>query len=183
METEEKTVDEETLKPQEEEVLETSDEKEEEKEDSTDWKAKAEKAEELAKNQKIRAEKAEKLAKSVKTKVEKKQSSTADGDELSPKDMYVLMGAKVPEEDIDKVQEIAKLKGISISEALKLPLTKQILSDENEQRETAAAANVGGSKRSSGQITKEALLANAEKGELPESEEDVQRLWNYQHGK
>lgn len=158
---------------QEEEVLETS--YEEEVDDSNnDFAEKLAKAEELANNYKIRAEKAEKLAKSVKTSEAPKPSPKAG--ELSTKDIYALMEAKVPEMDIEKVQEIATLKGISVSEAIKLPLTKQILSDENEQRIIAAASNVGSSKRGSGRIPDDVLLANAEKGNIPDNDADLERL-------
>lgn len=102
--------------------------------------------------------------------------------DLSTKDIYALMEAKVPEADIEKVQDIATLKDITISEALKLPLTKQILDDESEQRLTASAANVGGSKRGSGKIPDDVLLANAEKGEIPESDADLTRLIKLQRG-
>ena len=181
METEEKYVPQEDSNLEEEEVLETSNEELEEEEDTTDWKAKAEKEAELAKNYKIRAEKAERLAKSEKISEPKAKPSKADG-ELSTKDIYALMEAKVAEEDIDKVQEIAKLKGISVSEALKLSLTKQILSDEIEQRNTASAANVGGSKRGSGKVPDDVLLANASKGNLPENDADLERLIKLRKG-
>lgn len=164
---------------QEEVVLETTNEDEVE-EDTIDWKAKALKAEAIAENQKIRAEKAEKLAKSIKTETVSKPAPKAG--ELSTKDIYALMDAKVPEQDIEKVQEIATLKGISVSEAIKLPLTRQILSDEAEQRNTASAANVGGSKRSSSKISDEVLLAKAQKGELPTSDEDIMRLTRIRKG-
>lgn len=159
---------------QEEEVLETSNETEEKEEDSTDWKAKALKAEELANNQRIRAEKAEKLAKSLKTETISKPSPTA-GD-LNTKDLYALIDAKVPEEDIEDVREYAKLKNISISEALKANVVKTILSDKAEQRITASAANVGGAKRSSGKTPDDVLLSKSYKGELPENDADLERL-------
>lgn len=163
---------------QEEVVLETT--YDEEVNSNNDYAEKLAKAEELANNYKIRAEKAEKLAKSTKTEPTPKPSPKAG--ELSTKDIYALMEAKVPEQDIDKVQEIATLKGISVSEAIKLSLTKQILSDEAEQRVTAAASNVGSSKRGSGKIPDDVLLANALKGNLPENEADLERLIRAQRG-
>jgi hypothetical protein len=163
----------------EEVVLETTNE-EGGVENSNELAERLAKAEELANNYKIRAEKAEKLAKSVKTETTSKPSPTAG--ELSTKDLYALMEAKVPEQDVEKVQEIAKLKGISVAEAIKLPLTKQILSDEAEQRNSASAANVGASKRSSNKITDEILLAKAQKGELPTSDEDLMRLARIRKG-
>ncbi len=162
-------------KEPEEVALETTDE-----EDSSELESRLAKAEELANNYKIRAEKAEKLAKSVKTSEPTKPSPKAG--ELSTKDIYALMEAKVPELDIEKVQEIATLKGITVSDALKLPLTKQILSDEVEQRTTASAANVGSSKRGSSRISDEVLLSKAQKGELPDSVEDLMRLAKIRKG-
>lgn len=177
MENEEKEIVD-ALNQPEEVALETTVETEEETIEEV--RAKLAKAEEIAKNQKIRAEKAENLAKSVKTETVSKPSPKAG--ELSTKDIYALMDAKVPEQDIEKVQEIATLKGISVAEAIKLPLTRQILSDEAEQRNTASAANVGGSKRSSSKISDEVLLAKAQKGELPTSDEDIMRLTRIRKG-
>jgi len=179
---EENNVQDENSNYQEEEVLETSNEESNEGENDSDELAqRLEKAETLANNYKIRAEKAERLARSVRTETTTKQTPTAGG-ELSSKDIYALMGANVPEQDIEKVQEIAKLKGISVSEAIKLPLTKQILSDELEQRNTANASNTGSSKRGSGKVSDEILLANASKGTLPGNDADLQRLINARHG-
>lgn len=179
----EENVQEQDSNVQEEEVLETSNEEVVEQEDDEsldEYKARLAKSEELANNYKIRAEKAERLAKSAKTSETKKPSPTAG--ELSTKDIYALMEAKVPEMDIEKVQEIAKLKGVSISEAIKLPLTKQILADEVEQRQTASAANVGGSKRGSGKVPDDVLLNNASKGNLPDNDDDLERLIKLRKG-
>lgn len=176
---EEETVQAQDLKEQEEVVLETTNDEEVEN-NSDELAERLAKAEELANNYKIRAEKAEKLVKSVKTEVVSKPSPKAG--ELSTKDIYALMEAKVPEQDIEKVQDIAKLKGISVSEAIKLPLTKQILSDEVEQRNMASAANVGSSKRGSGKVSDDVLLSRAAKGEFPESQEDIARLWKARKG-
>ena len=131
-----------------------------------------------------RMKQAEQEAKELKIKLSKTSVETPKkvSSELSTKDIYALMEAKVPEQDIDKVQEIAKLKGISVSEAIKLPLTKQILSDEAEQRQTASASNVGSSRRSSTKISDEVLLEKAQKGEMPENETDFERLFNARKG-
>jgi hypothetical protein len=162
----------------EEVVLETTNE--ESNDGENELAEKLAKAEELANNYKIRAEKAEKLAKSVKVETVSKPSPKAG--ELSTKDIYALMEAKVPEQDIEKVQDIAKLKGISVSEAIKLPLTKQILSDEAEQRNTALASNVSSSKRGSGKVSDEVLLEKARKGEFPTNEDDLMRLARIRKG-
>lgn len=161
----------------EEEVLETSSETIEEMQE------KLAKAEELAKNQKIRAEKAEKLAKSLREKKDEETEKPAPtAGELSTKDLYALMEAKVPQDDIDEVREYAQLKKISIAEALKAPLVKTLLSEKAEQRKTAQAANTSSSKRSSGKLSDEALLAKAAKGDFPDDEEDMQRLYRLRKG-
>lgn len=148
-----------------------------------DEEEKRKKAEEIAENQKIRAEKAEKSNKKPPVeKQEVKKESLKPSGELSTKDIYALMENKVAEEDIEEVKDYANLKGISIAEALKTPVVKTILSDKTEQRNTANAANVGGSKRSSGKVSDDALLSKAEKGELPETEEEIQRLYKIRKG-
>ena len=43
-------------------------------------------------------------------------------------------------------------------------------------RTTASATNTGGSKRSSGRVSDETLISNASKGNIPESDEDLERL-------
>jgi len=181
METEENVLEQDS-NVQEEEVLETSEEEvlETSNEEGNDESDELAKAKELAQNYKIRAEKAEKLAKLSKVAPVSKPAPTAG--ELSTKDIYSLMEAKVPEGDIEKVQDIAKLKGISVSEALKLPLTKQILADENEQRQTASAANVGGSKRGSAKVSDGSLVSEADKGNMPENDADLDRLWKLRKG-
>lgn len=141
-------------------------------------KTKLAKAEEVATNQRIRAEKAEKLAKTIKVSETAKPIS---GD-LSTKDLYALIDAKVPEDDIEEVREYAVLKKISIAEALKSNVIKTILGDKAEQRKTAAASNTTTSKRGSGAMTDEMLLAKAQKGDLPESAEDIAKLYKIRKG-
>ena len=158
----------------EEEVLETSNE---ESNNTDELAERLAKAEELANNYKIRAEKAERLAKAPKLDAQPtpKQTPTA-GNDITTKDLYALMEAKVAEEDIEEVKEYASLKKISIAEALKTNIVKTILSDKAEQRQTAIAANVGSSKRGTGKVSDDALLAKAAKGELPENDADLERL-------
>jgi hypothetical protein len=96
--------------------------------------------------------------------------------ELSSEDVFVLVKAGIDEQDIEDVSEVAKLKKISIAEALKLPLTKQILADKAEQRKVAEGTNTGANKRGSSKLSDDQLLQNADKGVLPESAEDMNRL-------
>jgi hypothetical protein len=132
----------------------------------------------LADNYKIRAERAEKLAKQLKSQTKTETNSS----DLSTKDLYALIDAKVPESDIDEVREYAQLKKISIAEALKSTVVKSILSDNAEKRKSAEVSSTGSSKRSSGKISDAVLLEKAMKGELPDSQEDMERLFNLRKG-
>lgn len=143
-------------------------------EEEVDWKAKAEKAEELAKNYKIRAEKAEGKIKEVKVETEPKNEG------MSLKDIRALQD--VHDDDVDELVEYAKFKKISISEAKKLPEMQALLSSKAEFRKSSEAANTGTSKRSSGKIPDDVLLSNASKGVLPESDDDLKRLFDLRKG-
>lgn len=140
--------------------------------EEVDYKALYEKEKEIAKNQKIRAEKAEARDK----KPEAKSESFKKDNDLSTMDIIALSKANIETEDMSEVLEYAKFKGISISEALKSPLIKATIAEKVEMRNTANATNTGGAKRSSGKVSDETLIANASKGNLPESDEDIDRL-------
>lgn len=129
-------------------------------------KAKAAKADELeAKNKQLyeRAKKAE-------TK-EVPQEGT-----LSPADLLAVMKADVHEDDMERVERFAKMEGISIREALKSDELKAILSIRAEQRATAAGANVSNVRRGPTKISDEVLLDKAAKGDLPDSDAEIERL-------
>lgn len=144
-------------------------------ETAEELRARLAKAEELANNYKVRAEKAERKAKAEVATPNSKPASKFSGD-ISPSDLYVLIENKVPQEDIADVQEYAHMKGISMAEALKSNVVKTILSDKAEMRNTAATANVGTARRSKGQLPADMLIAQAQKGQLPDSDEDLIRL-------
>jgi hypothetical protein len=139
-------------------------------------KAKLAKAEEAYKNQKIRAEKAEGRSENKDTKkVEFKKSPKAD--DLSPKDLYALMENKVPKEDVDDVVRYARFSKVSIDDALDSDFVKRLLADKSEKRATARATNIGNSRRGSGKVSEQSLLQKAsQNGELPESDDDLDRL-------
>lgn len=163
---------------QEEEVLETSQESNDEQQDDSETveelKARLLKTEEIANNQKIRAEKAEDKLKSV--KVETPSPKASKQGDLGSKDLYALMEAKVPQDDIDEVVEYAKFKGVSVAEALKTSFVKTTLSEKAEQRRIAEATNVGNTRRNSGKVSDDSIVSKAQSGELPESDEDLIRL-------
>lgn len=132
------------------------------------------KAEELANNYKIRAEKAEAEAKAKKEVVEEKTTPTNDS--LTQSDLLAIVRANIAEEDIDEVKDYARLKNISVAEALKTSVVKTILSEKDEERKTANATNTGNGRRGSERQTPSQLLENAKKGVLPDSDEELEKL-------
>lgn len=104
--------------------------------------------------------------------VAKPQVTKTEGD-LSAKDIYSLIEAKVPQDDIDEVVKYAKFANISLGEALKSNIVKNILADKAEGRKVADATNTGTVKRGSSKISDEALLAKASKGDLPDDPMDL----------
>lgn len=133
------------------------------------------KLKELAQNYRIRAEKAEKQAKTLKEKLEKESPRESKG-ELSQSDLIGLIRADVHEDDIQDVVDYAKLKKISVSEALKANVVKSLLTEKKEER-TTAEATATGNKRSGVRIpTGKEILYQAEQGNMPESEEEIGKL-------
>jgi hypothetical protein len=126
-----------------------------------------EKAEQAFNDQKKRAEKAESKPKAPKQPV---------NDQLSQTDLYALIKADVPQEDIGEVAEYARLKGISVSDALKSTVVKAILSDNAEVRKTAQVTSSGTVRRGAGQKSGDSLLAAARAGKMPDSDEDIRSL-------
>lgn len=103
------------------------------------------------------------------------EKSSQDG--LSSADVIAVINSKIPQEDIPDVAEYAKFKKITIAEALKDGVVKNILADKAEQRRIADGTATGdGKKRGSAKLSDEALLSNAEKGVMPDSDEDMRRL-------
>lgn len=161
--------DEETYEP--ETVVDTNDEDADEDAETLDTlKERLAKAEELAKNYKIRAEKAEKKSPG------QKHVQASNKDEISSVDMLSLLKADVDITDIDDIKDYAKLKNLSISDALKTGFVKSMLADKAEQRRIASAAHVGSARRGTGKLSDDSLLENARKGIAPETDEDFARL-------
>lgn len=162
-------------KEQEEEVLDHS----EENDDETDYKALFLKEKERAENQKIRAEKAEKLAKQ-KPSEPSKQNVTPELDNATLARIY-----GIPEEDFEEVLDMAKFKKLSIAETLKLGATKAILAEKAEFRKTAEVSNTGNARRSVSKVSDDTLIANLAKGEVPKAgtPEAEQLFWAKRGGK
>lgn len=101
--------------------------------------------------------------------------------DLSQKDLFAMMNAKVSTEDFDEVVEFAKFKKIPVAEALNSSTLKAILNEKAEQRRTAQATSTGSTRRSSTKLSDEAILENASRGNLPESDEEIRRLVQLRH--
>lgn len=111
------------------------------------------------------------ITKEPASKVAKKDEA-----QISNADMYVLIKNDVHEDDVKEVADFAKLKGISIKEALSSSVVKSILQENKENRETAAASNTGTVKRGSQKPNADTLLSEAKKGNMPESDEDMRTV-------
>jgi hypothetical protein len=101
---------------------------------------------------------------------------------LSQTDLYALMRNNVAEEDVQEVVDYAKLKRVSVSEALKSSIVKSIIQEKEEMRKTALATHTGVTKKGSAKTTDDQLVSKAQKGEIPESEEEIQRLYRIRKG-
>ncbi len=121
----------------------------------------------------IRDKKTGKWVKKEQPKPEKEVEGTGD---ITKTELYSLVKANVPEEDVNEVTIYARSHNISVTEALKLPEVKAILKVKQEYRKTQEASNTGSSRRGSSKITDEMLLSQANKGIMPDSEEDMVRL-------
>ena len=107
---------------------------------------------------------------------EKPEEKKEETQNLSQTDLYTLIKADVPEEDLSEVTDYAKMKGISVGEALKSDVVQTILDTKKEKRTVADATNTGKTNQTKAGVTDEQLLANSDKGELPESDADMSRL-------
>ena len=139
------------------------------------------KAQELADNYKIRAEKAEKEAKKVSEEPRETETPIKPPEEKgTPTTPYSLQDIRalnnVHDEDVERVEKFAKGENVSIAEALKNDDLKAILRNRDELRKTADATNTGGGKRATSKTTGKELLRKLEKGEFPESDEDIDKL-------
>ena len=117
------------------------------------------------------------------TKTEKAVEAKTDTPALSAKDILAVSKAGIEPEDLDEVIEYASFKKIPLHEALKSTVIKATLAEKNEQRKSADATNTGSARRGSSVITDEQLLADAKKGNLPDSDADLARLVKLRRGK
>ena len=147
---------------------ETEADVEETEEEEIDYKAKYEEEAAARKKAELAIIKAKSKPKEVKPKVDVK---------LSTFDLLALQKANIDtEEDLEEVTRWAGYNGISVAEALKSNILKATLAEKQEQRNSAMAVNIGGGRRASNQVSDERLIADAEKGIMPDSDADLARL-------
>lgn len=109
-------------------------------------------------------------------KKEEMQTKETNSGDLSQKDLIALMKSNINEDDIEEVVEYSKLKGISVTDALKSNLIKNLINEKEEQRRVANATNTGGSKKKQLEKDVNDLVSDSKKGILPDREEDLERL-------
>lgn len=147
-------------------------------EDTTEAKADEVDVEALKKeNATLKAQKdhwKKKATSTTETKTEGKETKTEGV--LSQKDFIALAKADIEDEDIDEVVEYATFKKISVSEALKSNMIKTLLSEKAEARKVANATNTGTTRKASSQASDDSLTSNFKKGQLPDKDEDIERL-------
>ena len=93
---------------------------------------------------------------------------------MSLKDIRALQD--VHDDDVDFVTNWAKANNTDIATARKNKDVQYILNGHAEERRTAEAANTGGSRRTTSNVSDESLIADAMEGKFPETEEGVRRL-------
>lgn len=101
---------------------------------------------------------------------------------ISFKDSFALAKANVEEDDIEEIADYAKMKKISITEALKTNFVKNLLSEKTEYKKSQEASTTTNAKRGTPKITDDVILENARKGKLGDSEEDIKALFRARMG-
>jgi len=141
--------------------------------------------EELSRKVQELEEKNKKLYARAKAAEEKAKGLTpapSQSDNLSTQDMYSLLQAQVPQEDMTEVVEYARFKKLSIADALKSNVVKTLLSDRAEERKTASATYTGTTRRAPQKVQSTTLIAKAEQGDFPDNDDDMARLWKARKG-
>jgi hypothetical protein len=148
--------------------------------ETVDWKAIALKNQKAYKDQKTRAEIAEGK---VKTKPQAKpETYTTTQSTLTVKDGFALAKANVNDDDIDEVLEYANFKKISVADALKSTVVKNLIAEKEEYRTSQNASTTTTARRATPKLTDDTILDNARQGKVDDSEEGIKRLFNARMG-
>lgn len=112
-----------------------------------------------------------------KEQLDKRQAlQTSTRASLSPADLVAVMNARVHEDDMERVERFAISEGITIREAVRNPEMKAILDVRAEQRNTAVATNVENVRRGVTKVSGDALIARAQSGNIPDSDDEIASL-------
>ncbi|MDD5178329.1 MAG: hypothetical protein PHT54_03570 [Candidatus Nanoarchaeia archaeon] len=104
-----------------------------------------------------------------------KEENVKGTSDITRTELYSLVKANVPDEDVNEVVIYARSHNIDITSALKMPEVKAILKVKDEYRKSEQVANMGSSRRNSPRITPEELIRQSERNILPE-EKDIDSL-------
>lgn len=116
-------------------------------------------------------------AQTKKPEADPSPSPAAKKKDLTSRDTIAIINAKVHDDDIDEVVEYAAFKGIPLAEALKHPVVKATLAENQEARDAAEATNTGRNRGGNATVTGESLLEKAQKdGSIPEKEGDLDKM-------
>lgn len=108
-------------------------------------------------------------------KPEPKTDTPVDG--LTAKDVLVLSSEGVTnQQDVESVEEYARFKKITIAEALKQPMLKQILATQQEERKTAQVTQTRGGARAINKNTGDELWKRAQSGNYPDNPDDLDKM-------
>ena len=95
---------------------------------------------------------------------------TKVSEDVTRTELYSLVKANVPDEDVNEVVIYAKSHNLSVTEALKTPEVKAILKVKEDYRKTSEAANTRSSRYGTNKVSDEQILADASEGKLASPE-------------
>lgn len=113
-------------------------------------------------------------AEELKKQIPTKKEPTEEEKGLSQKDVLYLAKADIHETNVDEVLELAKAMKWDVKQAHEY--LKPRLKELDEFRKTAEAAQTKPGARSVGKVTGEDLIEMARKGNVPETQEEIDKL-------
>ena len=155
------------------EVLETPETEEEALEEDSEGEAEGADESSAEDIEKIKQEKLE-LEKKNKQLYERLKKKEEKEGGLSTRDTIYLAKAEIHDDDVEDVLNYANKMGVSVKDAHEF--YKPILKERDEERKTSLATNVKGGQRGSSKDTPEAILSRASRGQLPTTDEGIEKL-------
>lgn len=108
----------------------------------------------------------QKTGKWVKKEQPKPTINVQGTEDIAKTELYSLVKANVPDEDVNEVVIYARSHQMTVTEALKTPEVKAILGVKQEYRKTAEAANMKNARYGSSKPSDEQVLAEVAEGKL-----------------